>query len=54
LLTIWDLTKPVNAALEISNVRLLFKSGGKRGIWIHPDGMPKEAEAIIKDLLGEQ
>jgi molybdenum cofactor biosynthesis enzyme len=54
LLTIWDLTKPVNAALEISNIRLLFKSGGKHGTWIHPDGMPVEAEAIIKDLLGEQ
>jgi molybdenum cofactor biosynthesis protein MoaC len=53
LLTIWDLTKPVNAALEISNIRLLFKSGGKRGIWIHPDGMPEEAEAIVKELLGE-
>ncbi len=53
LLTIWDLTKPVNAALEISNIRLLFKSGGKRGTWINPDGMPIEAEAIVKDLLGE-
>ena len=50
LLTIWDLTKPVNAALEISNTRLLFKSGGKRGTWIHPDGMPEEAQAIVNDL----
>jgi len=54
LLTIWDLTKPVNAALQISNIRLLFKSGGKRGTWIHPDGMPEEAQSIVKDLLGEQ
>ena len=54
LLTIWDLTKPVNAALEISHTRLLFKSGGKRGTWIHPDGMPEEAQAIVNDLLGEQ
>jgi molybdenum cofactor biosynthesis enzyme len=53
LLTIWDLTKPVNAALEISNVRLLFKSGGKRGTWIHPDGMPEEAEAIVRKMMGE-
>ena len=53
LLTVWDLTKPVNAALEISNIRLLFKSGGKRGTWIHPDGMPEEAEVIVKDLFGE-
>jgi len=54
LLTIWDLTKPVNAALEISHTRLLFKSGGKSGTWIHPEGMPEEAQAIINDLLGEQ
>ena len=53
LLTIWDLTKPVNAALEISNVRLLFKSGGKRGTWIHPGGMPEEAEAIVRKMMVE-
>jgi molybdenum cofactor biosynthesis protein MoaC len=53
LLTIWDLTKPVNAALEISNIRLLFKSGGKRGTWLHPDGMPEEAEAIVRKMIGE-
>ena len=51
LLTIWDLTKPINAALEISNTRLLFKSGGKRGTWIHPEGMPEEAELIVKELM---
>jgi hypothetical protein len=50
LLTIWDLTKPVNAALEISNTRLLYKSGGKRGTWINPDGIPAEAEAIIREM----
>ena len=37
LLTIWDLVKPVNPALEISDTRLLYKSGGKRGEWRHPD-----------------
>ena len=36
LLTIWDLVKPVNAELEISETRLLYKSGGKRGLWKHP------------------
>ncbi|MGI9318652.1 MAG: cyclic pyranopterin monophosphate synthase MoaC [bacterium] len=35
LLTIWDLVKPVNAELEISDTRLLYKSGGKRGLWKH-------------------
>ncbi len=33
LLTIWDLTKPVNAALEITETRLIYKSGGKSGVW---------------------
>jgi cyclic pyranopterin phosphate synthase len=47
LLTIWDLTKPVNAALEIDSVRLLYKSGGKQGEWINPAGLPDEAQAII-------
>jgi molybdenum cofactor biosynthesis enzyme len=50
LLTIWDLTKPVNAALEITNTRLIYKSGGKRGTWIHPDGIPDEVEAILAEL----
>jgi molybdenum cofactor biosynthesis protein MoaC len=50
LLTIWDLVKPVNPALEISRTRLLYKSGGKSGTWIHPDGLPPEVEALIADL----
>ena len=50
LLTVWDLVKPVNPALEISGTRLLYKSGGKSGTWIHPDGLPPEVEALIADL----
>jgi cyclic pyranopterin phosphate synthase len=50
LLTIWDLVKPVNPALEITATRLLYKSGGKKGTWIHPDGLPPEAKAIIEAL----
>jgi molybdenum cofactor biosynthesis protein MoaC len=49
LLTIWDLTKPVNAALEITDIRLLYKSGGKRGDWVHPDGLPASAQAILDE-----
>ena len=49
LLTIWDLTKPINAALEISDIRLLYKSGGKRGDWVHPDGLGATAQAILDD-----
>ncbi len=52
LLTIWDLTKPINAALEITDTRLLYKSGGKRGTWIHPEGLPDEVEALLADLEG--
>lgn len=50
LLTIWDLTKPVNAALEITNTRLIYKSGGKRGTWENPEGVPDEVEAILAGL----
>jgi len=50
LLTIWDLVKPVNPALEIGSTRLLYKAGGKRGTWIHPDGLPPEVEALIAAL----
>jgi molybdenum cofactor biosynthesis protein MoaC len=50
LLTIWDLAKPINPALEITATRLLYKSGGKRGTWRHPDGLPPEAEEILKSL----
>jgi len=47
LLTIWDLTKPINAALEISDVKLLYKSGGKSGDWVNPAGLSATAQAIL-------
>jgi len=47
LLTIWDLTKPINAALEITDVKLLYKSGGKRGDWTNPDGLSAAAQSIL-------
>jgi len=50
LLTIWDLTKPVNPALEITNSRLLYKSGGKSGTWVNPDGLPDEVVEILAEL----
>lgn len=43
LLTLYDLSKPVEPALAIGGVRLLFKEGGKRGLWLHPEGI-SEAE----------
>ena len=39
LLTLYDLTKPVEPALTIEAVRLLFKEGGKKGLWVHTAGM---------------
>jgi molybdenum cofactor biosynthesis protein MoaC len=48
LLTLWDLVKPINPALEISGVTLLYKSGGKKGEWIHPDGLDPAAREILK------
>lgn len=47
LLTIWDLTKPINAALEITDVKLLYKSGGKRGDWVNPEGLSAVAQSIL-------
>jgi cyclic pyranopterin monophosphate synthase len=40
LLTIWDLAKPIEAALTIEDVRLLRKEGGTSGSWSHPAGLP--------------
>lgn len=45
LLTLYDLTKPVEPALEIGGIRLLFKEGGKKGVWIHPDGLTEAEHA---------
>ncbi len=47
LLTVWDLCKPLEPALEIDGVRLLFKSGGKQGEWRHPDGLDTTAERLL-------
>lgn len=43
LLTVYDLSKPVEPALAMEGIRLLFKEGGKSGLWRHPAGM-SEAE----------
>lgn len=36
LLAVYDLTKQVDPALEISGIRLEYKEGGKKGFWSHP------------------
>ncbi|MGV8961407.1 MAG: bifunctional molybdenum cofactor biosynthesis protein MoaC/MoaB [Stenotrophomonas sp.] len=45
LLTIYDLSKPVEPALSIEGIRLLFKEGGKSGLWRHPGGMSAAEQA---------
>lgn len=44
LLSLWDLTKPVDPALRLGDTRLLVKEGGKSGLWFNPDGVPKWLE----------
>ena len=46
LLTIYDLTKPVQPALRIEGIHLLFKEGGKSGLWICPEGLSDEEQAF--------
>lgn len=48
LLTLYDLTKPVQPALSFGGVRLLFKEGGKKGLWLHPEGMSEAERAHYK------
>lgn len=48
LLTLYDLTKPVEPALSLSGIRLLFKEGGKKGLWIHPEGLNEAEHAWFK------
>src|SRR5687767_13710818 len=47
LLTVYDLVKPVERALEISGIRLLLKEGGKKGLWIHPQGIPDALNSLM-------
>jgi len=47
LLTVWDLAKPVNPALEMTQSRLVYKSGGKSGVWVNPEGLPDEVAEIL-------
>jgi molybdenum cofactor biosynthesis protein MoaC len=47
LATIWDLVKGTEPNLTIGNVRLLVKEGGKSGLWVNPDGIPRWLEAQL-------
>lgn len=51
LLAIYDLTKMIQPALELNAIRLLYKTGGKSGVWIHPDA---QDEPLVKELQADQ
>ena len=47
LLAIYDLSKIVEPNLKITDTKLLVKSGGKRGLWISPDGIPEKIKSAL-------
>ena len=47
LLAIYDLSKIVEPNLKINNTRLLVKSGGKKGLWINPNGVPEKIKKAL-------
>ena len=47
LLAIYDLSKIVEPNIKISNTKLLVKSGGKKGLWINPDGIPEKIKNVL-------
>ena len=47
LITIYDLSKIVNPHLKISDIKLLIKEGGKKGLWKNPDGLPDFLKEIF-------
>ena len=47
LLAIYYLSKIVEPNLKITNTKLLIKSGGKKGLWINPDGVPEKIKRAL-------
>ena len=47
LLAIYDLSKIVEPNLKITNTRLLVKSGGKKGLWTNPNGIPEKIKKVL-------
>ena len=48
LLAIYDLSKIVEPNLKITEIKLLVKSGGKKGLWINPNGIPEKIKSALK------
>lgn len=53
LITLYDLTKPVEPALTITDVSLLLKEGGKKGRWVRHEGLPEEVAGFVKSDKAE-
>lgn len=49
LLAIYDLSKAVDPVLEISDVHLSVKEGGKSGLWVHPRPPPWPGSPVGND-----
>jgi len=47
LLAIYDLSKIVEPNLKITNTKLLIKAGGKKGLWINPDGVQEKIKRAL-------
>ena len=47
LLAIYDLSKIVEPNLKITNTKFLVKSGGKKGLWINPEGIPEKIKSAL-------
>ncbi|GGF82394.1 molybdenum cofactor biosynthesis bifunctional protein [Arenimonas maotaiensis] len=54
LLTLYDLSKPIEPALQISAIRLLFKEGGKSGLWCHPEPMTSAEHELFRPKNNHQ
>jgi len=52
LLAVYDLVKQVDPALEIGDVRLEYKKGGKSGFWCHPKYKGATARPARRPRLG--
>ena len=49
LLVIYDLSKMVNPELEIRQIKLLFKEGGKKNLWYSEKYFPENLKSLIKN-----
>lgn len=48
-LTVYDMCKAVDKGIRVSDVRLVYKEGGRSGVYVAPDD--KEAKGIVEDFM---